>query len=183
MEKPTLYLVRYYDPALSYLPKIGSLLYEKMKKYHNQLIRYDDIDKLIVQLEVAQNTITTRNPRLKRIKIDRHDENDRVRIDTPIKNNDPEELFVIEPINGYLFDCLAIPNGTEGQTSDEIIKLIHRRLDVLQLRDKQMDLDVARSPNGFSSTDGEQHAKVKAQVECLETLLEIIKGNKKLTDY
>ncbi len=48
MEKPTLYLVRYYDPALSYLPKIGSLLYEKMKKYHNKLIRYDDIDKLIV---------------------------------------------------------------------------------------------------------------------------------------
>ena len=107
METSQLYIVRYYDPALSYLSRIGALMHETMRRFHNQLIRYDDIDKMVAQLEEAQDTIIAQNPRLKRMKIDRHDHSDHVVIiDTPVKNNDPEELFRIEPITGYLYGCL-----------------------------------------------------------------------------
>jgi hypothetical protein len=181
MENPQLYIVRYYDPALSYLPKIGSLLHEKMKAYNNHLIRYDDIDKLVAQLVLAQCTIIAQNPRLKRIRIDWHNEHGRVIIDTPVKNDDPEILFIVEPVAGYLNDCLSIDYGTKGKTADIVIKTILQRLDVLRMRKSQMDIDIARSPVGFGSTDATIHAKTTAQVACMEDLLEILKGNEEVT--
>lgn len=112
-----LYIVRYYDPALSYLSRIGALMHETMRAFHNQLIRYDDIDKMVAQLEEAQDAIIAQNPRLKRMKIDRHDHSDHVVIiDTPVKNNDPEELFRIEPITGYLYGCLTFTNGANDKS-------------------------------------------------------------------
>ncbi len=83
METSQLYIVRYYDPALSYLSRIGALMHETMRRFHNQLIRYDDIDKMVAQLEEAQDAIINENPRLKRMKIDRHDHSDHVVIIEP----------------------------------------------------------------------------------------------------
>lgn len=181
MENTDICIIRYANPALSYLPKIGGLLHEVMKTYHNKLILYSDIDKFIDKLVLQQGTIQRNNPRLKPIRIDRHDTDDRIRIDTPIKNNDPEELFEIEPIVGYMFDLTPKLEVTARECT-EIDVLLQQRLDVLRHRKRIMDCDVARSGEYSCSTDPEQHTKVTNQIEGLEDLQEIIAGKRSVSN-
>ena len=179
MENTDICIIRYANPALSYLPKIGSLLHEVMKTYHNKLIKFGDIELFIVSLNIKQGNILSQNPRLKPIRIDRHDTDDRIRIDTPINNNDPEELFEIEPIAGYMYDLtpkLEIKEQTVLET------MLQQRLDVLRHRKRIMDCDVARSGEYNCSTDPEQHTKVTNQIEGLEDLQEIIAGKRSVTN-
>ena len=104
MRNQDIYIIRYCNPALSYLPKIGSMLHEIMQNYHNNLIQFCDIDRFVTELKVEQETILRQNPRLKPISIRKHDWDTSIRIDTPVKNQDPEELFIIEPIQGYMYE-------------------------------------------------------------------------------
>lgn len=99
-----IYIIRYCNPALSYLPKIGSMLHEIMQNYHNNLIQFCDIDRFVLELKVEQETIIRQNPRLKPISINKRDWGTSIRIVTPVKNQDHEELFIIEPIQGYMYE-------------------------------------------------------------------------------
>ena len=174
-----IYIIRYVNPALSYLPKIGSLLHETMKAYHNKLILFDDIDKFIAALEIKQESIQEQNPRLKAIRIDRHDGDDRISIDTPINNQDPEGLFEIEPIAGYMGD---LSPKLEVKEETVLEDLLQQRLEVLRFRNRRMDIDVARNPKGRSNTNPEEHKKVTAQIEGLEDFQKIINGEMKPSD-
>ena len=99
-----IYIIRYQNPALSYLPKIGGLLHDVFKNYHNNLIKYCDIDNFIAELKAEQVLILKRNPRLKPIEIHKNCWTESIIIDTPVKNSEPEELFSIEPVSGYLYE-------------------------------------------------------------------------------
>lgn len=174
----TIFIIRYVNPALSYLPKIGTILHETMKNYHNHLILYSDIDKFIAGLEVRQESILRHNPRLKPIKINRHDGDNVIRIDTPVNNQDPEELFLIEPVVGYIGE---LSPKLEIKAETVLEKMLQQRLDVLRYRKMLMDCDVARSGEYDCSIDPEQHNIVIAQIKGLEDFQKIVNGEYKIT--